>query len=99
VTTSVGGGKLQAHVVSTTQGMQPIVLRELRFGAFQNAKVTLNGQPLSSGQTYSVPGGAGAADFTVERVTPGQPTTVPFTVVDGCGEWQTLVGGGAGAGF
>ena len=40
-----------------------------------------------------------AADFTVERVTPGQATMVPFTVVDGCGEWQTFVGGGTAAGF
>jgi hypothetical protein len=39
------------------------------------------------------------ADFTVERATPGQPTTIPFTVLDGCGEWPTFVGGGANAGF
>ena len=30
---------------------------------------------------------------------PGQPAMVPFTVVDGCGEWKTFVGGGTAAGF
>jgi hypothetical protein len=25
--------------------------------------------------------------------------TVPLTVMDGCGPWQTMVGGGANAGF
>jgi hypothetical protein len=47
----------------------------------------------------TLPGNVTVADFTVERVTPGQPTTVPLTVVDGCGEWKTFVGGGSGAGF
>jgi hypothetical protein len=37
--------------------------------------------------------------FTVERVTPGQSTTIPITAVDECGAWPSIVGGGAGAGF
>jgi hypothetical protein len=97
---SPGSGKLQVHVEATPLNTQrPNPLQALRFGTFQNARVTLNGQPVTSGQTFSVPANTTALDFTVERATPGQPTTVPFTVVDGCGEWQTFVGGGTNAGF
>jgi hypothetical protein len=61
--------------------------------------VTLGGRPIASGQSVALPAGISAADFTVERATPGQATTVPFTVVDACGSWPTFVGGGTGAGF
>ena len=94
------GRKLQAHVESTplnTQQTNP--LKQLKFGTFQNAKVTLNGQTIASGQTVAVPAAATTINFAVERATPGQATTVPFTVVDGCGEWPTFVGGGTAAGF
>jgi large repetitive protein len=95
-----GGGKLSVHVEATplnTQQNNP--LQRIVFGTLQNAKVTLNGQTIASGQTYTAPANSIGADFTVERVTAGQPTTVPFTVVDGCGEWKTFVGGGTAAGF
>ena len=71
----------------------------LGYSTLQNATVTLNGQPISSGQTVTLPTNTLALDFTVKRVTLGQSTTVPFTIVDGCGEWQTFVGGGPSAGF
>jgi hypothetical protein len=97
---SAGGGKLQVHVQTTPlNNNQANPLQQLQFGAFQNAKVMLNGQPISGGQTVGMPANATSADFTVERVTAGQPTTVPFTVVDGCGQWKTFVGGGSAAGF
>jgi alpha-tubulin suppressor-like RCC1 family protein len=48
------------------------------------ATLTLTGQPTS----YT---------FYVRRVTVGQATTVAFTVVDNCGAWPTLVGGGPSA--
>jgi hypothetical protein len=35
----------------------------------------------------------------IRRVTPGQATTIPLVIVDGCGEWKTFVGGGTAAGF
>jgi hypothetical protein len=54
---------------------------------------------MTNGQTYTVPANVGGVDFTVERLVPGQPTTVHLSIVDGCGEWPTFVGGGAGAGF
>ena len=71
--------------------------QELRFGTFQNAQVTLNGQAVSSGQTVTIPANTTSLVLTVTRVTAGQPTQVPFTVVDTCGEWPTFVGGGASA--
>jgi hypothetical protein len=96
----VGGGRLNVHVEATplnTQQNNP--LQQIKFGVFQNAKVTLNGQLIASGHVYMVPANTVAVDFTVERLTPGQPTTVHLTIVDGCGEWPTFVGGGTGAGF
>jgi hypothetical protein len=95
-----GAGKLQVHVEATPMNTgQNNRLQSVTVGTLQNAKVTLNGQVLTSGQTYAVPANTVGVDFTVERETPGQPTTVPLTVVDGCGSWPTFVGGGAAAGF
>src|SRR5262249_41749099 len=92
---TASGGKPAVHVQATPKNTQENnLLTEVRFGAFQNAKVTLNGQPVTSGQTFIVTANTVAVDFTVERVTPGQPTMVPFVVVDGCGQWPTFVGGG-----
>jgi hypothetical protein len=95
-----GGGKLQVMITPTAvTGGTPNELSELQFGTFQNAKVTHNAQPIAGGQTVSLPPNTSVVTFTVERMTPGQPTTVPFTVVDRCGPWRTFVGGGTGAGF
>jgi hypothetical protein len=80
-----------------TQQSNP--LRQLRFGDLQNARVTLNGQPVASGDVFVAPANTTAAEFTVERRTPGQSTTVHVVVVDDCGEWKTFVGGGTSAGF
>lgn len=51
-------------------------------------------KPTASGQSYTVPAGVVFVELTMTRTVAGQATTAPFTVVDGCGEWQTLVGGG-----
>ncbi|MCC7368339.1 MAG: hypothetical protein IT306_07950 [Chloroflexi bacterium] len=100
VQTSVYGGALRATITSTplnTNAANPIA--SIRLGTLQNARVTLNGQVLGSGQTVTLPANTVAFELVVTRVAAGQTTTVPLTVVDGCGEWQTMVGGGAGAGF
>jgi hypothetical protein len=92
------GGKLHVHVEATplnTQQNNPLL--EIRFGTFQNAKVTFNGQAVASGQKLVLPVNSFAVDFTVERATAGQATTVPFSVLDGCGLWPSFVGGGTGA--
>jgi VCBS repeat-containing protein len=100
VTTAVVGGKLQATVEALPLDARTNNrLKELRFGALQNGKVTIGGQHITSGATYAVPGVTTQVVFTVERAVPGQPTTVPIIAVDECGEWPTFVGGGAGAGF
>jgi hypothetical protein len=99
---SAGGSQLQVHVEATPLATQQNnSLASLTFGELQNARVTLAGQPIVRGQTYTVadPANTHGLDFTVERVTPGQPTMVPFTVTDGCGDWPTFVGGGRDAGF
>jgi hypothetical protein len=48
---------------------------------------------------FTVPLSDGPAQITffVNRVTPGQATTVSLVVNNGCGDWPTFVGGGPGA--
>ncbi|MFN8634357.1 MAG: Ig-like domain-containing protein [Chloroflexota bacterium] len=97
---TAGGGRLNVHVEATplnTAANNPI--SRLEFGTLQNAKVMLSGQSVVSGQVVNGMTNTFALDFTVERVTPGLATTVPFTVVDVCGSWRTFVGGGTAAGF
>jgi hypothetical protein len=56
-------------------------------------------------QTVPITPNDATVSFVVQRAAtrlpgqPAQPTTVPFTVVDGCGAWPTFVGGGNAAGF
>jgi hypothetical protein len=97
---ATGNGHLIVHIEPTPLNtQQPNPIQQVRFGTFQNATVTLNGQTVASGQTFTLPSNTVAVDFTVDRQNRAQATTAPFTVVDGCGSWQTFVGGGAGAGF
>ena len=99
-TLTAGGSALQVRVESTplnTPANNP--LQQIRFGALQNATVTVQGQAISAGQTVTIAPGVVFADLTVRRIVPGQPATVHFMVVDGCGEWNTFVGGGTAAGF
>jgi hypothetical protein len=44
-----------------------------------------------------MPPGTTSFTFVVHHATLGQATTVPLTVVDTCGSWQTFVGGGGNA--
>jgi YVTN family beta-propeller protein len=74
-------------------------LLELRFDAPVNGRVTLAGVSHIDAFTHTVTDGSARLTFTVQRVTAGQATTVPFTVVDRCGSWQTFVGGGTGSAF
>ncbi|MCC6756224.1 MAG: cadherin-like domain-containing protein, partial [Solirubrobacterales bacterium] len=95
-----GGGGLTVSVQSTPLNThQNNPLQQIRFGQLQNATVTYLGQPITSGQTITAPASTVGLEFQVRRTAPGQPTMVPFTVVDGCGEWPTFVGGGVNAGF
>ena len=49
--------------------------------------------------TYTPSQPASRVQLSVRRATPGQATTVPIVVTDACGPWETIVGGGVGAGF
>jgi hypothetical protein len=99
VTPTVNGGKLYVHIASRPLNTnQPNPLQQVTFGVLQNARVTLNGQQVRSNQTVSLPANTSAVDLIVERVTAGQSSMVPLTVVDGCGPWNTFVGAGTGGG-
>jgi hypothetical protein len=71
-------------------------LLALRFGTATNATVVSGSVPVGSpsGRNVAMPGGTTTTTFTIQRATPGQAFTVPFTVRDGCGDWPTFVGAG-----
>jgi hypothetical protein len=101
VQTAVVGGALRATVtvVNDATGQTQNRIQTIKFGTFTNATVTLNGQAITSGQTFTAPANTTTQTFTVRRVRAGAVTTVPLTVTDACGSWPSFVGGGAGAGF
>ena len=93
------GGTLQVTISVTRSAAAPNnTIQKLQFGPAQNAIVEIGGQTRPGGSfTYALPAGTQQTTFTVRRQTPGQTSTVPFTVVDDCGGWQTFVGGGPSA--
>ncbi|MCC7372332.1 MAG: hypothetical protein IT306_28220 [Chloroflexi bacterium] len=72
-------------------------LRELRFGTSTNGTIQIGAQSGTGNFTYTVPPRTGQVTFYVGRQTAGVATSVPFMVVDVCGDWQSTVGGGPGA--
>jgi hypothetical protein len=86
-------------VATDVEGPTRNQIRELRFGAPVNGRVVLDGRTQTGPFTHPVPPATARLSFVVQRVSPGQATTIPLTVVDQCGSWPTLVGGGAGSGF
>jgi hypothetical protein len=96
----VVNGALEATVyASDVDGPTQNRLKELRFGSSTNGRIELAGQSHTEAFIYTVPASTDRVSFTVRRASPGQATTVPLTVVDECGSWPTLVGGGTAAGF
>jgi streptogramin lyase len=79
---TLGNGRLQVSVGASGGGN---TIRSISLGTVQNA--TVEAQPIITGAD---------ASFIVKRTAPGV-VTLPFTVVDGCGEWKTFVGGGPNA--
>ena len=96
-TTQASGGRLNV-TVSVTGANNAIA--EIRFGTASNAVIDLpdgrNG--LTGGVTYRPATRQTRISFVVRRAASGGGT-VPFTVVDNCGPWQTFVGGGRDVGF
>jgi glucose/arabinose dehydrogenase len=93
-------GRLAATITANTSStLTANRLRELRFGAATNALITIPNGPADAtgGFTYTPPAGTQQLTFTVRQAGPGAAATVPLTVVDDCGDWPTLVGGGTSA--
>jgi hypothetical protein len=87
---------LQVTVRTTTSSTMPSnAIREVRFRAPSNARIDAGGQVgRTDNFTVALATSTPQFTFTVRRAAPGAATTVPFTVVDACGEWTTFVGGG-----
>jgi hypothetical protein len=95
-TTNSGTDTLNVTVAVTGAGN---TLQAIRFGAARNATIDVTGGSTGSvgnvNQAY--PAGTTQAAFVVHRQG-GGAMTAPFTVVDGCGDWPTFVGGGTAVG-
>jgi parallel beta-helix repeat protein len=97
---AVGGGALRVTVSATRNASAASnTLHQIQFAAAQNGAIDVGGGQVHNGGnfTLSLPAGTQQAIFIVRRLTPGQATTVPFTVSDDCGAWPTFVGGGPSA--
>lgn len=91
------GGALLVTVSTTGEGNS---IQAIRFDGFSNALVAVDGPTkFSAPFTYTMPAGQQVTRlrFGVWKQSRGQAATVRLTVVDGCGEWTTFVGGGASA--
>jgi glucose/arabinose dehydrogenase len=99
VTTARGAaGELRVTVGTGTNPETPQnEIQRIAVGAATNADVQIGSQRGTGNFTVSLPAGVQQTGFTVRRSAPGQASTVPLTVTDACGDWQTLVGGGANA--
>ncbi len=91
VSTEGGGNALRYVQVGGTSGAPANAT--LKFpGTVGSSEVT--------GKVLYIPMTVGTTlTFQVTRANAGEPATVPFTVYDGCGAWQSFAGGGASAGF
>jgi len=73
-------------------------LSAIHFTSTANATVDVGSTVGGTGDfTVPVAPGTGQLTFVVNRVAPGQATTVSLIVTDRCGTWPTLVGAGAEA--
>jgi autotransporter-associated beta strand protein len=98
-TQPTGSGGLSVTVTAGTQPATPgNRLAELRFQAGTNALLDINGHAgLAGPQTIALASRPTSVTFVVRRAHAGAATTLPFTVVDDCGGFQTFVGGGPNA--
>jgi hypothetical protein len=72
----------------------------LQFTRLANATVDVATSPVTTVSTtpttVSLPSRPASIDLTVRQTAAGDAATVELTVTDGCGDWPTFVGGGAG---
>ena len=94
-TAPMGNGRLQVTIAVPPNTSDRLLA--LRFGAATNAVVEARGQHGPGSFSVSLPADTRQVQFVVSRASPGGAVTVPLTVVDECGEWPTVVGGGPAA--
>jgi len=92
-------GTLQATITARDAGCAGgnNQLRSLQFTRLTNATVDVATAPVttvSAPTTVSLPANPATVGLTVRRLAAGQAATAELVVVDGCGSWPTLVGGG-----
>jgi hypothetical protein len=98
-TVNAGGGALQVTLAAGGTAATGPRLQQLQIGAATNALVDILLAGLTNvrgNQNVPLPPETRTLTFTVRHAAAGS-TTVPLTVVDGCGSWPTFVGGGANA--
>jgi hypothetical protein len=97
VTTSVqpiGNNAIRVTLSAGANGW----INQVQIGNATNARIDIAGQTgITGNQTITLPPATTTLTFTVFHSPVGQSTTVPLTVVDTCGSWPTLVGGGPSA--
>jgi hypothetical protein len=80
-----------------TAASSTLPITSVQFASDPNAQVDMAGLVGQMGPlTIQLPSASFAPTFYVRRSVAGASVMRPFTIVDGCGLWQTFVGGGAG---
>ncbi|MCC6179625.1 MAG: right-handed parallel beta-helix repeat-containing protein [Chloroflexi bacterium] len=94
-----GPNLVQATITAGRNGGTPNnTLRELRFGTATNASIDVEGRSgLTGNVTVPLAPGTTSVTFFVRRGPNEDSATVQLVVVDDCGTWPTLVGGGRDA--
>jgi hypothetical protein len=94
-TAPAGSGRLQVTLSANGTNNR---LAQLQFQQTTNAVVDVGNQSGAQGAfTVDLSDHPQQLTFFVRRVNAGAAVTVPLVVVDGCGSWPTLVGGGPNA--
>jgi hypothetical protein len=94
-----GPGRLLVTVtVGTSTSTPNNRLVAFHFLPGRNALVDAGGQVGRTGDfTVAIPGRPAQVSFYLRPAAPGTAVTLPFLVVDDCGEFRTFVGGGVAA--
>jgi hypothetical protein len=99
---ATSAGRLAATIAARPAACAPTnLLQELRFGddprVYRNAAVEIDGAVRQPPFAVTLPAGTVSKSFVVLQLVAGADAIIPVTARDACGEWQTFVGGGAGA--
>jgi hypothetical protein len=93
-----GPGYLPVTIgATTTAGGATNTLQRLVFGTATNARIEAGTQTGIGNSTVELPTRPASTSFIVRPVIAGVAAHANLTVVDGCGNWPTFVGGGTDA--